>query len=110
MDQAIQHPERYAEHSQQGCRGAAQVSDVPSERVPGDSTRIGAASPGSLGQFGDLLASHGVRQSLSRLGQCWDNSVVESFYSTLKTELVHRQTWANRAQARQAIFEFVEVF
>ena len=35
---------------------------------------------------------------------------MESFYSTLKTELVHRHTWATRAQARQAIFEFVEVF
>ena len=61
-------------------------------------------------QFGDLRASHGVRQSLSRPRQCWDNAVVESFYSTLKTELVHRHTWATRAQARQAIFEFIEVF
>ena len=61
-------------------------------------------------QFGDLLASQGVRQSLSRPGQCWDNAVVEAFYSTLKTELIHRHTWATRAQARQAIFEFIEVF
>jgi putative transposase len=42
--------------------------------------------------------------------QCWDNAIVESFYSTLKTELIYRHTWATRAQARQAIFEFIEVF
>jgi transposase InsO family protein len=61
-------------------------------------------------RFRELLASHGVRQSLSRPGQVWDNAVVEAFYSTLKAELVHRHTWPTRAQARQAIFEFVEVF
>src|SRR5215472_2111920 len=60
-------------------------------------------------QFGELLASHSVRQSLCRPRQCWDNAVVESFYSTLKTELIHRYTWATRAQAGQAIFEFIEV-
>ena len=61
-------------------------------------------------EFGELLRGHGIRQSLSRPGQCWDNAVAESFYSTLKTELVHRHTWATRVRARRAIFEFVEVF
>jgi Integrase core domain len=49
-------------------------------------------------------------QSLSRPRQVWDNAVVEAFYSTLKTELVQRYVWATRTQARQAIFDFVEVF
>ena len=61
-------------------------------------------------QFTRLLARHGIRQSLSRPGQCWDNAVMESFYSTLKVELIHRHAWPTRALARQAVFEFVEVF
>jgi transposase InsO family protein len=61
-------------------------------------------------RFRELLAAHGVRQSLSRPGQCWDNAVIEAFYSTLKTELVQRHVWPTRAQARRAIFDYVEVF
>jgi putative transposase len=61
-------------------------------------------------QFRELLAAHGVSQSLSRPWQVWDNAVVEAFYSTLKTELVQRHVWPTRAQARRAIFDFVEVF
>lgn len=61
-------------------------------------------------QFTELLMEHGIRQSLSRPLQCWDNAVAEAFFSTLKTELVQRHVWPSRADARQAIFEFVEVF
>jgi transposase InsO family protein len=61
-------------------------------------------------QFRKLLATHELRQSLSRPRQVWDNAVVEAFYSTLKTELVQRYVWPTRAQARRAIFDFVEVF
>jgi transposase InsO family protein len=61
-------------------------------------------------QFRKLLARHELRQSLSRPRQVWDNAVVEAFYSTLKTELVQRYVWPTRAQARRAIFDFVEVF
>jgi transposase InsO family protein len=46
-----------------------------------------------------LPAAHGIRQSLSRSRQVWDNAVVEAFYSTLKAELIHRQAW--RAGQRQ---------
>ena len=62
------------------------------------------------GEFRELLAEHRVRQSLSRPGQCWDNAVAESFFATLKTELIDRQPWPTRAAARLAIFEFIEVF
>jgi transposase InsO family protein len=61
-------------------------------------------------QLRELLAAHEIRQSLSRPRQCWDNAVLEAFYSTLKTELVQRYAWPTRAQARRAIFDFVEVF
>jgi transposase InsO family protein len=59
-------------------------------------------------QFTELLKRHGIRQSLSRPGQCWDNAVCESFLSTLKCELIHRYAWPTRARARSAIFEYIE--
>jgi putative transposase len=62
------------------------------------------------GDFRALLEAHKGRQSLSRPRQCWDNAVAESFFGTLKEELVHRQTFRTRAAARAAIFEFIEVF
>jgi transposase InsO family protein len=61
-------------------------------------------------EFTDLLAEHQMVQSLSRPGQCWDNAVAESFFSSLKAELIHRQSWATRAQARRAIVDYIEVF
>ena len=60
--------------------------------------------------FRELLARHQVRQSLSRPRQCWDNAVAESFFATLKTELVYRQPWPTIAAARTAVFEYIEVF
>jgi transposase InsO family protein len=61
-------------------------------------------------EFGGLLKEHGIVQSLSRPGQCWDNAVAESFFATLKEELLHRGVWPTRAAAKRAIFEYVEVF
>jgi len=61
-------------------------------------------------EFRGLLAQHGLVQSLSRPGQCWDNAVAESFFSTLKEELLYRGVWPTRVAARRAIFEYVEVF
>lgn len=43
-----------------------------------------------------LLAQHGIRQSMNRKGNCWDNTVSESFFYTLKTELIHHQTYQTR--------------
>ena len=56
------------------------------------------------------LADRQARQSVGCPGTCWDNAVAESFFATLKTELLHRQTWATRQQARTAIFEYIEAF
>jgi transposase InsO family protein len=58
----------------------------------------------------DLLKQYGIRQSMSRKGNCWDNAVSKSFFHTLKTELIHHQTFHNREEARQAVFEYIEVF
>jgi putative transposase len=62
------------------------------------------------GGFRSLLDANGMIQSLAAPGQCWDNAVAESFWSTLKLELLYSQAWPTRARARQAIFEFIEVF
>ena len=61
-------------------------------------------------EFTALLAEHEMVQSLSRPRQCWDNAVAESFFSSLKEELIHRQSWPTRAQARRAIVDYIEVF
>jgi transposase InsO family protein len=62
----------------------------------------------ACGAYRDLLASRGIACSMSRSGDCYDNAVVESFWSTLKRELVHHADYATRAQATAAIFEWVE--
>jgi transposase InsO family protein len=60
--------------------------------------------------FRELLVQHQVRQSVSRPRQCWDNAVAESFFATLKTELIYRQSLPTVAAARTAVFEYIEVF
>lgn len=61
-------------------------------------------------EFRQLLEASKITQSFSRPRQCWDNAVAESWFSTLKLELIDRQSWATRAQVRRAVFEFIEVF
>ncbi len=57
-----------------------------------------------------LLDDHGIIQSMSRKGHCWDNAVSESFFHSLKTEWVHHQKFRTRDEAKQVIFEYIEVF
>jgi transposase InsO family protein len=57
-----------------------------------------------------LLKTHKIQQSMSRKGDCWDNAVAESFFHTLKTELVFHERYKNREQAHASIFEYIEVF
>ena len=56
------------------------------------------------------LAAAGVQPSMSRKGNCYDNAARESFWSSLKRELVHRERFATRAEARAAVFEWIEIF
>ncbi len=60
--------------------------------------------------YRQALAAQGVVASMSRSGNCLDNAMAESFFSTLKTELADRQVWPSRAAARTAIFEWIEVW
>jgi transposase InsO family protein len=57
-----------------------------------------------------LLEQNSINVSMSRRAECYDNAVVESFFGTLKTELVYRSTWPTRDSVRSAIQEYIEVF
>jgi putative transposase len=57
-----------------------------------------------------LLAEHGIEASMSGKGDCYDNAVVEGFFSTLKRELVHHESYADLTEARRSLFEYIEVF
>jgi len=57
-----------------------------------------------------LLGRHGIVCSVSRVAQCWDNAPVESFFASLKRELVHDERYTTRDQAKASIFEYVEAF
>lgn len=60
--------------------------------------------------YQQLLAEHGAIPSMSRQGNCWDNAPVESFFHTLKGECLQGRTFRTRAEARQAIFPYMEVW
>jgi transposase InsO family protein len=61
-------------------------------------------------EYQEQLRQAGIVCSMSRKGDCWDNAVAESFFSTLKAELVHRMDYASRSQARASVFEYIEAF
>lgn len=88
LEQALRHrrpPKGCLHHSDRGCQYASAAYRI-------------------------RLAQAGLVASMSRAGNCYDNAAMESFWGRLKTELVHRQTFVSRAQARLAIFEYVETF
>lgn len=58
----------------------------------------------------ELLGGHNIIRSMSGKGNCYDNAVVESFFSSLKNELVHHRNYHTREQARMDIFEYIEIF
>ncbi len=61
-------------------------------------------------EFQSLLKAHAIQCSMSRKGNCWDNAVAESFFHTLKVELIHGKFYKTRQEAKTAIFEYIEVF
>jgi transposase InsO family protein len=62
----------------------------------------------ACGLYRELLEEHGITCSMSRAGNCYDNAVTESFFGTFKTELVHREHYRTRAEARSSIFQWIE--
>jgi putative transposase len=61
-------------------------------------------------EFRRELMRFSVEQSMSRKGNCWDNAVAESFFKTMKTEMVYHENFITRVQAKLAIFEYIEVW
>jgi putative transposase len=60
--------------------------------------------------YRQLLSQHAIQPSMSRKGNCWDNAVAESFFHTLKTELVYLEDFKTHEQTQTAVFEYIEVF
>jgi putative transposase len=81
-------------------------------RLPGE-TLLAHSDRGSQyasEHYQRLLGRHGITCSMSRRADCWDNAPMESFFASLKKELVHGAKFATRAEARAAIFEYIEIF
>ena len=67
-------------------------------------------SPYASEHYQRLLGKQGIECSMSEVGSCWDNAPAESFFASLKTELVHDEDYQTRAEAAASIFEYLEVF
>jgi len=91
-------------------KDALQMAIDRRKPAPGLSFHSDRGSQYTSAAFRQLLDENDIVQSLSRVGQCWDNAVSESWFSTLKEELIYRVVLPTRAVARRAIFEYVEVF
>lgn len=61
-------------------------------------------------EFRAVLNVFNIVQSMSRKGDCWDNSIAESFFATIKRELIDRQSWISKQQVKEAIVEWIECF
>jgi putative transposase len=83
-----------------------------SRRLPGAGllAHSDRGSPYASDHYQRLLERHGITCSMSRCGDCWDNAALESFFASLKKELVHQENYQTRAEARACVFEYIEVF
>ncbi len=81
-------------------------------RVPGEGlvAHSDRGSQYASEHYRALLGRHGITCSMSRVAQCWDNAPVESFFASLKRELVHDEQYTTREQAQASIFEYIEAF
>jgi putative transposase len=87
---------------------ALQMALAHRQPMPGALHHSDRGSQYACGDYQALLAAHRMTGSMSGKGDCWDNAVVESFFATLKTELVDEASWATREEARTALFEYIE--
>ena len=60
--------------------------------------------------YQNMLKHYGLRCSMSRKGNCWDNAVAESFFHSIKTELIYHERYSTRENAKQSIFHYIEVY
>ena len=78
--------------------------------APGVLHHTDRGSQYAAGEYQALLAAHAMTCSMSRTGDCWDNAVAESFFASLKRELIAGTDWATRDEARTAVFEYIELW
>jgi transposase InsO family protein len=88
--------------------GALEMATINRQPGPGLIHHTDRGTQYASGDYRNALEKHGMIASMSRKGNCWDNAVAESFFSTLKTELAG--SYKSHADARRAIFEYIEVF
>jgi transposase InsO family protein len=83
-----------------------------SRRLPGEGlvAHSDRGSQYASDHYQRLLERHSITCSMSRRGDCWDNAPMESFFASLKKELVHQENYRSRAEARASVFEYIEVF
>jgi putative transposase len=83
-----------------------------SRRLPGEGlvAHSDRGSQYASEHYRRLLSGHGITCSMSRRANCWDNAPMESFFASLKKELVHDEDYATREEARSSLFEYIEVF
>ena len=83
-----------------------------SRRLPGEGlvAHSDRGSQYASDHYQGLLEQHGITYSMSRRGDCWDNAPMESFFASLKKELVHHENYRTRVEARASVFEYIEVF
>ena len=81
-------------------------------RLPGDGlvAHSDRGSQYASEHYQRLLGKHGITCSMSRRANCWDNAPVESFFASLKRELVHDERYTTREEAKASIFEYIEAF
>ena len=90
--------------------GALEMAVQRRRPTPGLLHHSDQGSQYTSGLFQAALSRHQFRCSMNGVGACWDNAVVESFFETIKRELVEGTVYQTRDEARQAIFEYVEVY
>ena len=100
------------QHSQHRELVLAALTMAVGQRLPGPQllSHSDRGSQYTSYDYQNALRAHGIECSMSRRGNCWDNAVVESFFSSLKKELIYRRSWPTRADAATAIHEYIEVF
>jgi hypothetical protein len=84
---------------------ADQLVDRPNADAEPDRGSVGADC--AAGDYRDILEAASITQSMSRRGNCWDNAPMESFFGTLKTELVHQREYPDRDTARRDLFAYI---
>jgi putative transposase len=89
---------------------AAQMAIARRSPLPGLIMHSDQGSQYASHLYRDLVEEHEFLRSMSRKGDCWDNAVAESFFATIKGDLLDRRSWATRAQVESAVSEWIEVF